>query len=261
MGASIIIDSNGSGAVAMPVGGNPREENHPDPTPGFIVRFDLSHAAFGDRVLIAQVEAADGRVWDAPVVSVGGAPAILHLIGGDAPNIDPPPATVLSAIHRELVRLWEEGAEHEKLMLRAVGFTEDVRRPMQPGRPPDSDANLAIRARRTINTPGGVDRVSETERDAFRRARSRGIHRQGEITEHGNVLLEEVDRAKTVVLEVLREDGRLTMPRLQARLSGIPEDVLDAAVLDLQNDDEITMGVEQCSSCGASHSYLQPREL
>lgn len=222
------------------------------------MRFNLSSVAVGDP-LLAEVKAGDGRVWDVPIVSVGGAPAMLHLIGGDTANLDPPPATALAAIHSELQSLFEDGQPHERLPLAAVGFIDRVRRPSQPGRPPDSDENLAVRARRTLNTPGKATRVGATEADAFERARARGIHKAGRLTAFGEELLEEVDRVKTAVLEALQEEQHLALDDLVARLHGYPESALRASVYDLDLDQKVEVAVEPCASCGSAHRSIRLR--
>jgi hypothetical protein len=259
LGASIIIGANGSAAIVVSQGGIGPGQDHPQERPQrFRVRFDLLAVSFGDP-LIAEVEAANGQTWVVPVVSVGGAPAVLHLIGGDTDNVEVPPAEALAAIRAELGRVFEQGEPHERAALQAVGFRDGVRRPTQPRRSPDSDANLAVRARRALQSVGGAVRVTATERDAVRRARARGIHREGRLTEFGESVLEEVDRAKIAILEALRDDQRLAFDKLVERQHGTSEDALKAAVLDLELHEVVVLAPESCPSCGSAHMFLRLR--
>lgn len=237
----------------MATGGVTEDESRP-PRTSYEVKFDLSRVAFGEP-LLAVIRAGDGRVWSAAVVSQGGAPAIQHLIGGTTANSGPPPSASLRAIHAELVRLFEHGEPQERLALQAVGFVEGVKRPTQPGKPPDSHHNLAVRANH-VHENGGVDRASATERDAYKRARIAKIVRRGSLTDHGSQLLAAVEAAKADVVALLGVEGEQSDDELRSsRNIRHSSEALQAALTDLELRGEIRVRVGKCASCGKAHTY------
>ena len=244
-------DGTISRAVAR--GGVTSDESRPRKT-GYTVKFDLSRGWFG-QPLLAEIHASDGRVWLARVVSQGGAPAIQHLIGGDTPNDEPPPSGSLRAIHAELERLYEQGQPHERLILESVGFTGGVKRPTQPGKPPDSHHNLAVRARH-VHENDGMHRALPTERDAYKRARAAKIVSRGELTEYGERLLQPVDAARDDLLVVLATKGERSDDDLRVDPGDKhTADAIQAALTDLELRGKISVRQGTCATCSKAHVY------
>jgi hypothetical protein len=212
----------------------------------------------GDPLLAEITDIKSGTVWLKRIVSQGCAPAVVEMVGGSMPDVPRKrlPPTALPAIYAEIVRLWDED-QFARFALMGAGFSHRPLRPYQPGKAPNSSENLAVRARWVHRSPFGIEGTSDTERDAYKRARRGGIVAHGEFTPYGSSLLEVVDEAKDRIVQELGA-GDCTRWALDSRVErDFTENVIEAAIDDLVADRRVARVDVRCQHCGEPHDGLR----